>query len=137
MASTSSASSAFAGQSLGSKMAADSEERENLEKARKQQSSWVIGAATLRLTKLCAPKCLDYERVQVSAEEKACLTECVKGLHGVNEATLEFFRDFEADMRDKQRGLVVDLASEVAAEKTQAKQSRRESRKREAGYVRM
>ena len=85
-----------------------------MEKARKNHSSWVIGAAVLRLTKMCAPKCLDYERVQVSHEEKECLEQCVKGLHNVNEATLRFFRDFESDMSVKQDRLVTDLAADFA-----------------------
>ena len=68
----------------------------------------------MRLTKMCAPKCLDYERVQVSNEEKVCLEQCVKSLHNVNEATLRFFRDFESDMSVKQEQLVKDLAADFA-----------------------
>ena len=63
MATTSSQSSAIGSSTLQFQKAGDSEEKEELDKARKNQASWMIGAAVLRLTKLCAPKCLDYERV--------------------------------------------------------------------------
>ena len=52
---------------------------------------------------------MEYERVQVSQDEKACLTNCVKNLHNVNEATMHFFRDFESDQKEKQRDLVLEL----------------------------
>ena len=44
---------------------------------------------------------MDYERVQISNAEKLCLDNCVKDLHNVNEATMHFFRDFEADTKTK------------------------------------
>lgn len=62
----------------------------------------MLGSAVLRLTKLCAPKCLDYQQVQVAHEEKLCLDNCVKNLHNVNEATMHFFKDFESDQKLKQ-----------------------------------
>ena len=113
----SSASTAFVGNSLQSLKADDKEEKAKLQQAKKNQSSWIIGSAVLRLTKLCAPKCLDYERVQVDDHERKCLEACVKSMNGVNESTMNFFRDFESDMKIKQRGLVEELVSEVLSEK--------------------
>ena len=86
----------------------------------------MVGAAVLRITKLCAPQCLDYERVQVSRTERACLSDCVKGFHNANEATMHFFRDFESQQRDRQRELVLDLADEVANDKKAAQQEARQ-----------
>ena len=34
-----------------------------MDKARTNHSAWIVGSAVLRLTKMCAPKCMDYERV--------------------------------------------------------------------------
>ena len=93
-----------------------------MEKARVNHSAWVMGAAVLRLTKLCAPKCMDYERVQIAQSERTCLDNCVKDLHNVNEATMHFFRDFEADLKAKQRDLVLELQEEVAQDKVIQKQ---------------
>ena len=86
---------------LGSQPANNEEEKAEIDKARKNQSAWVIGSAVLRLTKYCAPRCLEYERVQVSSAEKLCLESCVKSFHNVNEATMVFFRDFESDQQKK------------------------------------
>jgi len=44
-------------------------------------------------------------------------------LHGVNEATMHFFRDFESDSKKKQNALVLDLADEIAGEKKVAKKT--------------
>ena len=74
----------------------------------------MVGSAVLRLTKLCAPQCLDFDRVQVGKPEIECLENCVKGLHNVNEATMHFFRDLESDMKTKQRHLIAELAEEQA-----------------------
>ena len=46
------------------------EEKKKFDEARKNQAAWIVGSAVLRLTKLCAPKCLDFEKVQVAGEEK-------------------------------------------------------------------
>ena len=46
------------------------EEKKQFDEARKNQAAWILGSATLRLTKLCAPRCLDLEKVQVGAQEK-------------------------------------------------------------------
>ena len=80
----------------------------------------------LRLTKMCAPKCLDFERVQVGRDEMQCLDNCVKGLHNVNEATMHFFRDLESDMTQKQTSLIEEMAQEQALEKSNAKKTQRE-----------
>ena len=133
----SSASTAIVGNSLQSIKADDKEDKVKLENAKKNQSSWIIGSAVLRLTKICAPKCLDYERVQVEDHERTCLDACVKSLHGVNESTMNFFRDFESDMKIKQKSLVEELASEAVNEKANQQSQVREERRREAGYVRM
>ena len=58
-------------------------------------------------------------------------------MHNVNEATITFFKDFESELKVKQKGLIKELAEEQAAEKATAKQTQKEQRKREAGYVRM
>ena len=50
---------------------------------------------------------------------------------------MHFFRDFEADLKSKQRDLVLELQDEVAQDKLKEKQQMREQRKRNAGYVRM
>ena len=63
MATTSNASNALASKSVAFTKANDTEEREQLKKARKNQAAWTLSAAVLRLTKLCAPKCLDYDRI--------------------------------------------------------------------------
>ena len=61
-----------------------------------------MGAAVLRLTKFCAPRCMSFDSgVQVTKEEQACLTDCVKAMHNVTESTLDFFRDFENDAKAK------------------------------------
>ena len=73
----------------------DEKVEKELAQARKQHSSYMYGSAVLRITDLCAPKCLDISQVQVSKDEKICLSNCVKGLHGVTESTLRFFKDFE------------------------------------------
>ena len=50
---------------------------------------------------------------------------------------MNFFRDFESDMKIKQKSLVEELASEAVNEKANQQSQVREERRREAGYVRM
>ena len=113
------------------------EEEAEIAKAKKNQSAWVLGSAVLRITKFCAPKCLDFERVQVSKEEKACLDNCVRSFHNVNESAMLFFRDFEADQKKKQQQLILDLQDEVKNDKANVAKERKEQRRRTSGYVRM
>ena len=40
----------------------------------------MMSAAVVRLTKLCAPKCLNFAQIQVSSQESQCLDMCVKRL---------------------------------------------------------
>ena len=46
-----------------------------------------------------------------------CLRNCVKGLHGVTESTLQFFKDFESQAKSKQTELLRELDQEVKHEK--------------------
>lgn len=38
----------------------------------------MISAATLRLTKLCVPQCMQFTEMAVTTQEKKCLERCVK-----------------------------------------------------------
>ena len=46
-----------------------------------------------------------------------CLKNCVRGLHGVTESTLMFFRDFERQAKTKQTELLRELDEETRIEK--------------------
>ena len=99
----------------------DESQLEEIEKERKQNSAYMYGSAVLRLTKLCAPKCLDYKQVQIQQTEKQCLTSCVRGLHGVTESTLNFLSDFEEESKKKQNDLILELAGDIDQERATAK----------------
>ena len=79
----------------------DKSQEEQVKAAQKKHGSFLVGSACVYITDLCAPKCLDLSQVQISSEEKACLRNCVRGLHGVTESTLLFFRDFERQAKTK------------------------------------
>lgn len=45
------------------------EEMKKFNEAKKNHSAWIVGSAVLRLAKICTPKCMDFQRVQVSQDE--------------------------------------------------------------------
>lgn len=70
---------------------------EEVRTARKQQASWMVSSAVARLTRLCAPKCLTYQEMQMSSAETRCLENCLRSLHGSHEQTLDYFKQFESN----------------------------------------
>lgn len=54
------ASAAIGTKPLTASKANNQEEKKQFEEAKKNQSAWIVGSAVLRLTKLCAPKCMDF-----------------------------------------------------------------------------
>ena len=69
--------------------------KEEIEKARKQRSSWLVASATAKLTKLCAPKCLHLQQPQLTSQELSCMDSCIDKLHMTTLRTYEFFTEFE------------------------------------------
>ena len=95
----------------------DKSQVEEVKAAQKKHGAFLVGSASVYITDLCAPKCLDLSQVQISNEEKMCLKNCVRGLHGVTESTLMFFRDFERQAKTKQTELLRELDEETRIEK--------------------
>lgn len=62
--------------------------KEELRKAQKQQGAWIIGAASVRLAKICTPRCMTFESMAVSKAEEACIDSCVKSMHKTHLRTL-------------------------------------------------
>ena len=75
--------------------------------------------------------------VQVAESEKACLANCVKGLHGVTESTMHFFRDFEKTSKKERTKLAFELAKEVENERKAEELRQKELLKQAEGFVRM
>lgn len=55
----------------------------------------MMSNGVLGLARVCAPKCLSLDSMQVSASERACLSACVKSFHGTQAETLHFLERFE------------------------------------------
>jgi hypothetical protein len=64
------------------------EAKKELAKAHKQQGAWMVGAATIRLTKLCMPKCMAFDTMTVTSKEEACLESCIQSLHATHVKSL-------------------------------------------------
>ena len=62
--------------------------KDEVAKAQKQQGAWIMGSATIRLTKLCLPKCMGFDTMAVTSKEQACLDRCIKTLHATHLNTL-------------------------------------------------
>jgi hypothetical protein len=65
----------------------------------------MMSAATLRLTKLCVPKCMQFKEMAVTTQEEKCLERCVKTMYKTHVKTLEFFQNFEKDYEQEKKAL--------------------------------
>ena len=97
----------------------------------------IMSGAVLRMTKLCAPKCLDFNQMSFSKQEKSCLDQCVRQMHGVNETTLKFFIEFEKDAKTKQHDLVLDIEREQRHEQAKKVRQERKIERKTQGLERM
>ena len=65
------------------------------------------------------------------------MTNCIKGLHGVTESTLHFFKDFEEQAKSKQTGLILELEANLKSENDAKFKRNKEERKQKEGYIPM
>ena len=97
----------------------------------------MMSAAVVRLTKLCAPKCLNFSQIQVSSQESQCLDMCVKRLQQSHERTIDYFRDFESTQKREQEQAQVEKEKQEIIEIKKAEDNKIVERKKRDGLISM